>query len=159
MTKCLLKFLCRKNQFLTPELRRLLRNAIIQPDFDYTWSAWYPNLTQQLKKKPQVMQKKCIHFCIQLDKISTISHKEFKDLNSLRVITRFKQCVISIVFKFINNNRPYYLNEIFRFASEGDISLRNNFLKYKHWSKCLTFYWSFQCQKSFLNEEVSFLLI
>ena len=59
MTKCLLKFLCRKNQFLTPELRRLLRrllrNDIIQPDFDYTWSAWYPNLTQQLKKKPQVM--------------------------------------------------------------------------------------------------------
>ena len=45
-----LKFLCRKNRFLTPELRRLLCNAIIQSHFDYACSAWYPNLTQKLKK-------------------------------------------------------------------------------------------------------------
>ena len=45
-----LKFLYRKNRFLTPELRRLLCNAIIQPHFDYACSAWYPNLTQKLKK-------------------------------------------------------------------------------------------------------------
>ena len=38
-----LKFLYRKNQFFTPELRRLLCNAIIQPHFDYACSAWYPN--------------------------------------------------------------------------------------------------------------------
>ena len=46
-----LKFLYRKNQFLTPELRRLLCNAIIQPHFDYACSAWYPHLTQNLKRK------------------------------------------------------------------------------------------------------------
>ena len=50
-----LKFLCRKNRFLTPELRRVLCNAIIQPHFDYLCSAWYPNLTQKIKKKLQVM--------------------------------------------------------------------------------------------------------
>ena len=108
-----LKFLYRKNQFLTPELRRLLCNAIIQPHFDYACSAWYPNLTQKLKKKLQVMQNKCVCFCLQLDKMSTISHKEFKDLNWLPVITRFEQCVISIVFKFINGSCPYHLNEVF----------------------------------------------
>ena len=57
--------------------------------------------------------------------------KKFKDLNWLPVINRFEQCVISIVFKFINGNCPYYLNEVFEFASEGNISLRNNFLKLK----------------------------
>ena len=31
-----LKFLYRKNKFLTPELRRMLCNAHIQPHFDYT---------------------------------------------------------------------------------------------------------------------------
>ena len=41
-----LKFLHRKNKFLTPVLRRLLCNALIQPHFDYTSSAWHPNLTQ-----------------------------------------------------------------------------------------------------------------
>ena len=45
-----LKFLYRKNRFLTPELQRLLCNTIIQPHFDYACSAWYPNLTQKLKR-------------------------------------------------------------------------------------------------------------
>ena len=105
-------------------------NAIIQPHFDYACSAWYPNVTQKLKKKLQVMQNKCIHFC-QLEKISTVSHKEIKDLNWLPVTNRFEQCVILIVFKFINSNCLYYLNEVFQFAPKGNISLRNNFLKLK----------------------------
>ena len=53
-----LKFLYRKNQFLTPELRQLLCNALIQPHFDYTCSAWYPNLSFK------VMQNKCVCFCL-----------------------------------------------------------------------------------------------
>ena len=44
-----LKFLNRKNKFLTPVLRRLLCNALIQPHFDYASSAWYPNLTHKMK--------------------------------------------------------------------------------------------------------------
>ena len=76
-----LKLLYRKNRFLTPKLQQLLCNAIIQQHFDYACSAWYPNLTQKLKKKLQVKQNKCICFCLQFDKIATISHKEFKDLN------------------------------------------------------------------------------
>ena len=63
--------------------------------------------------------------------MSTISHKVFKDLNWLPVITRFEQCVVSMVFKFINGNCPYYLNKVFKFAPEGNVSLRNNFLKLK----------------------------
>ena len=77
------------------------------------------------------MQNKCTRFCLQLDKISTISHKEPKDLNWLPVITRFEQSVIAIALKFINGNSPYYLNEVFQFAPEGKISLRNDFLKLK----------------------------
>ena len=49
-----LKFLHRKNKFLTPTLRRLLCNALIQPHFDYASSAWYPNLTQKMKIKIQI---------------------------------------------------------------------------------------------------------
>lgn len=39
-----LKLLYRQNRFLTPTLRRLLSNALIQPHFDYACLAWYPNL-------------------------------------------------------------------------------------------------------------------
>ena len=77
------------------------------------------------------MQNKCIRFSLQLDKTSTMSHKEFKSSNWLPVSTWFEQCVISIVFKFVSVSCPYYLNEVFQFAPEGNISLRNNFLKLK----------------------------
>ena len=138
-----LKFLYRKNRFFTRELRRLLCNAIIQPHFDYACSSWYPNLTRKLKKKLQVMQSQCIRVCLQLDKMSTISHKEFKDLNWLSVITRFEQCVISIVFKFINGSCSYYLNEVFEFAPEGNASLRNDLFEMQTLVKSLIFNWSF----------------
>ena len=54
-----LKFLYRKNKFLTPELR-LLCNALIQLHFDYVCPAWYPNLSEKTKNKIQFMQNKCI---------------------------------------------------------------------------------------------------
>ena len=37
-----LGFLHRKNRFLSLPLRRLLCNSLIQPYFDYAFSAWYP---------------------------------------------------------------------------------------------------------------------
>ena len=47
-----LKFLYRKKkQILTPNLRRLLCNALIKPHFDYACSAWYPNLTKKIEKQ------------------------------------------------------------------------------------------------------------
>ena len=42
-----LKFLSRKQKFLSFSLRQLLCNALIQPHFDYACLAWYPNLTKR----------------------------------------------------------------------------------------------------------------
>ena len=92
-----LKFRYRKNRFLTPTLRRLLCNALIQPHFDYACSAWYPNLTKKSKNRIKTSQNKCIRFCLQLDKTTHISHKEFEALNWLPESERFNQCINSIV--------------------------------------------------------------
>ena len=80
-----LKFLYRKNAFLTPNLRRLLCNALIQPNFDYVCSAWYPNLAQNLKKRLQSSQNKCIRFCLKLDYRSSINFLKFKRINWLPI--------------------------------------------------------------------------
>jgi hypothetical protein len=45
-----LKFLYRKNKFLTCTLRRLLCNAIIQPHFDFANCALYPSLSKKMLK-------------------------------------------------------------------------------------------------------------
>ena len=59
-----LKFLYRKNSFLTTAMRRLLCNALIQPHFDYACSAWYPDLTKKLKHRIQTTQNNCMCFCL-----------------------------------------------------------------------------------------------
>ena len=73
-----LKILHRKNSFLTPALRRLLCNALIQTHFDYACSAWYPNLKKKLKHRIQTTQNKSMRFCLQLDKLK---HVSYEDLN------------------------------------------------------------------------------
>ena len=70
-----LRFLYRKNKFLTPTLRRMLCNAIIQPHFDYACLTWYSGLTKVLKNKTQVMQNKCIRFCLNLGNLDHIGKK------------------------------------------------------------------------------------
>ena len=39
----------RKNRFFSKNLRRLLCNTLIQPNFDYTCAAWYSNLNKKYK--------------------------------------------------------------------------------------------------------------
>ena len=122
-----LKFLYRKNKFLTPTLRRMLCNAIIQPHFDYACSAWYPNLNENLKKKIQIAQNKCIQFCLKLDKRHHASSKQFESINWLPVNKRVHQCINAITFKFVNNACPHYLNEVYECAPQCRIESRSNF--------------------------------
>ena len=50
---CKLKFLYRKNRFLSPELREMLCNELIQPYFDYVCPVWYPILTEKKKNEKE----------------------------------------------------------------------------------------------------------
>ena len=108
-----LKFVYGRNSFLTPALRCVLCNALIQSYFDYAWSAWYPNLTKKLKYRIQTFQNKCMPFSLQLDKWKHISHEEFERLNWLPATYRFKQWVSKIVFNYFNKQCPNYLNGVF----------------------------------------------
>ena len=60
-----------------------------------------------------------------------ISHKEFETLTWLPVTERFNQCIDSIVFKYVNNQCPNYLNEVFQTAPKNNIQTRGSFLKLK----------------------------
>ena len=124
-----LKFLHRKNKYLTLNLRCLLCNALIQPHFDYACSAWYSNLSKKLKNRIQTSQNKCIRFCLQLDKIPHLSQKEFETINWLPIKEKYNQCVNSIVFKYFDNQCPHYLNEVFMKTPESSLLLRISYQK------------------------------
>ena len=130
-----LKFLYRKNRFLTPTLRRLLCNTLIQPHFDYAYSAWYPNLTKKLKNKIQTSQNKFIRFCPHLDKLTHITHEEFEILNWSPVTGRFNQCINSIVFKYVNDQCQMalsYIGPTIRSKTPDLFKRANNLNTFKH---------------------------
>ena len=82
-----------------------------------------------MKKKMQIMQHKCIRFC--LDKMHHISEEDFRLINWLPTSKRVDQYINTITFKFVNNTCPYHLKEIFEFALHCRIDTRNKFAKLK----------------------------
>ena len=108
-----LRFLYRKNKFLTPSLRRLLCNALIQPHFDYACTSWYPSLNKNLKKKLQTAQNKCIRFCLFLPSREHLGAEEFKKISWLNIEDRFKQNVCTNVYRFFNKKSPDCLSDVF----------------------------------------------
>ena len=78
-----LHFIQRKNRYLIKELRRILCNALVQLHFDYPCPAWYPNLNEKTKNEMQIMQNKCIRFCLKLNEIHHISENSFRLINWL----------------------------------------------------------------------------
>ena len=127
--KTRLKFLYRKNKFLSPQLRRLLCNALIQPHFDYACSVWYPNLNKKFKTKFQTLQSKCVRFCLQLDNRAHIGIREFKKINWLPVDYRFRQCFTANVFKFFDDKCPLYMKDVFDKSCMSQASTRSSTMK------------------------------
>ena len=60
-----------------------------------------------------------------------ISEKDFKTINWLLVDQRVQQSLNVTVFKYVNNACPYYIKEVFEYASQETISSRNNYAELK----------------------------
>ena len=76
-------------------------DPIVQPHFDYMSSGRYPNLNRYLKTKLQTLQKKCILFCLNLTNKAHIVLNEFVKINWVSIKYRFKQCISSVTFNFL----------------------------------------------------------
>ena len=124
-----LRFLYRKNNFLSPPLRRLLCNSLIQPYFDYACSAWYSNLNKRLKSKLEILQNKRIRFCLNLNNRAHKGRNEFEQINWLPVNDRLKQIISPMSFKFCNNTSPPYMNDVFKPAGQPNTTIRASLLK------------------------------
>ena len=143
---CRLRFLYRKNRFLSQPLRRLLCNALIPPHFDYACSAWYPNLNNRLKSKLQMLQNKCIRFCLNLHSKANIGLTEFEKINWLSINDRFERCVGSVTFKYFIYLSPLYMNDVFTLTGQNTSATRTSLFKLSqplrktnHGQKCLSY--------------------
>ena len=104
-----LKFVYRKNRYLTPYLKWLLCNALIQPHFDYDCSAGYPNLNKKLKNKLQTVQNRHIRrYWLQLDNRSHIGVKPFEKINWLYL------CSLTLLIFLRKLVHYLYFHDIYR---------------------------------------------
>ena len=124
-----LEFLYRKNNFLSPQLRRLLCNALLQPHFDYACSVWYSNLNKKFKTKLQTLQNKCVRFYLQLDNKAYVGITEFKQINWLPVNYRFTRCLAANVFKFFDEKCPLHMKNVFVKSCTSQAPIRNSTMK------------------------------
>ena len=126
-----LKFLYRKNKFLSPQLRRLLCNALMKPHFDYACSVWHPNLNKKVKTKLQALQNKCkcVSFCLELDNKDHGATTELKQINWLPVSYRFRQCLTGNTFKFFDDKCLLYMKDVFYKSCISQASTRNSIMK------------------------------
>ena len=126
-----LRFLYRQHKYLDILLHRLLRNAMIQPFFDYACNAWYHKLNKNLKIRLRVAQNKYIRFCLKLGDRTSIKINEFEKVYWLPIHDRANQCTLSSIYKFHPNNAPGYMNEIFSHAECNGIPARCSYQKLK----------------------------
>ena len=114
---------------MSPPLRRLLCNSLIQSHFDYACSTWYPKLNKRLKSRLQILQNKCIRFCLSLNNRAQIGRNEFEQINWMPVNDRFKQIISSMSLKFCNNTSPPYMNDVFELAGQPNTTTRASLLR------------------------------
>ena len=68
-----------------------------------------------------------LRFCLRLDKMQHVSLTQFRLINWLSTKERVHHCINALNFKFVNNNCPFCLNEIFELAPPCRANTKNNF--------------------------------
>ena len=109
----------------------MLCNALIQPHFDYACTAWYANLSKKFSKKQQVVQNKCVRFCLFLGNRIHIGVDEFKNINWLPTRERSEQCICVGANKFSINAAPTYISDIFSKTSTTQNTRRSTHMLFQ----------------------------
>ena len=98
--------------------RKILCSALIQPYLDYCASSWYGSLTQQLKSKLDIFQRKMVRFVFSLGHMDHVDTCNFLKLSWLVFPDRVKFFRLCHVFKIRTAYAPSYLIDDFVPLSE-----------------------------------------
>ena len=113
-----LKFVYRKwIFFFNLTTKKILVISLIQCQFDYACSFWYPGISKVLKNKLQLTQNKIIRFVLNMDSRARVGSEVFKSLGCLPVSKRVDQIILNHVFKVKLGQSPDYMVEHFIPAS------------------------------------------
>ena len=112
-------FLYRNSNFLDFECRRILCNSLIQPYIDYCCSSWYSSISQRLRDRLDVLQRRMVKFIMSKDRLYHVSSQDLRDLSWLSVYNRVRFFKLNQVFRIHMGTAPWYLSSNFRLISQS----------------------------------------
>lgn len=122
-----LKFSHRNNRYLTPNLSHLLYKTLIDPHFDYGCSAWYPNLSKNLKTEFKLPKNSAFLSVYSWLKWQIYWKKNFLVTHYRKITSVCKFHCIQILWW----EMPLLSKWVFIKAPESNLSLRNSYHKLK----------------------------
>ena len=106
-------FLYRNSSVLDFNSRRILCNSLIQPYLDYCSSTWYSSLTQCLRNRLDVLQRRMVRFIHSKESRSHIGSSDLKHLAWLSIPDRVQFFKLIQLKKIRLGKAPPYLSHSF----------------------------------------------
>ena len=108
-----ISFLFRYASILNYSARKTLCTSLILPFLEYCSASWYNGLTQKLKTKLDVIQRRLIRFIMSLHHLEHVGFPEYCNLSWLTVKDRVSFSQLCHVFKVKTGKAPSYMTEHF----------------------------------------------
>ena len=114
--KCVgrISFLFRHSSSLDFECRKILCVSLVQPYLDYCCSTWYSSISQRLRSKLEVVQRRMVKFVNSQDVYYHVDLGDFRNLSWLSFPDRVSFFNLMHVFKIRAGRVPSYLLANFR---------------------------------------------
>ena len=82
--------------------------------FDYACAVWYPNLNKKYKNKLQVLQNKCLRFCLHFDSREHIETEHFDKIKWLPIDQIFKHLFLWQICTYLFTIDRFYYFQVCR---------------------------------------------
>ena len=107
----------------------MLSKAIIQPHIDYACFAWYSNLTKKNEKQNPDFSERMHAFLPTAREDDTYISQRIWNSELITHDWKIQSCINLIIFKYVNDQCPNYLKEVFEIAPKKNIQTRGSFQK------------------------------
>ena len=104
-----ISFLYRNSSLLDFNCRRIMCNALVQPYLDYCCSSWYSSLTERLRARLDVLQRRMVKFILSKDMLYHVSPEDLRKLSWLSIPDRVRYFKLIHVFKIRQGKAPGYM--------------------------------------------------
>ena len=127
-----ISFLYRNSSLLDFNCRKIMCNALVQPYLDYCCSSWYSSLTERLRTRLDVLQRRMVKFIFSKDMLYHVSPEDLRKLSWLSIPDRVKYFKLLHVFKIRHGKAPGYMQGNFVPISQGHShNTRNSSYNYR----------------------------